>query len=199
MNKVATILAFISGAAIGSLVTWKLIESKYKQIAEEEIESVKEVFSRKTNEKEVEEENHKIEQKEIKIKEKPSLKEYSTILQEQGYFDYSTNTIKYKNNKEVDKEVKKPYVISPDDFGEIDDYDTISLTYYSDGILTDDLDDPIDDVDSIVGIESLSRFGEYEDDSVFVRNDDMHTDYEILLDVRNYSDVVNTYPHSVEE
>ena len=82
-----------------------------------------------------------------------------------------------------------PYIITPDEFGEFDDYETISLTYYADGVLTDDMDEPIEDVDGLVGVDSLSHFGEYEDDSVFVRNDRMKADYEILSDLRNYSDI----------
>ena len=54
-------------------------------------------------------------------------------------------------------------------------------------------------MDEIVGKESLNHFGEYEDDSVFVRNDRLKRDYEILLDQRNYSDVVKTMPHRMEE
>lgn len=57
----------------------------------------------------------------------------------------------------------------------------------------------VDDVEEIVGEESLTHFGEYEDDSVFVRNDRLKCDYEILLDQRNYSDVTKTMPHRVEE
>ena len=38
------LLFFITGAAIGSVVTWKLIEKKYKDIADEEIASVIETF-----------------------------------------------------------------------------------------------------------------------------------------------------------
>ena len=45
--------------------------------------------------------------------------------------------------------------------------------------------------DEIVGLDSLTHFGEYEDDSVFVRNDVMKCDYEILLDHRNYKDVAS--------
>lgn len=40
-----------------------------------------------------------------------------------------------------------------------------------------------------IGDDALGHFGEYEDDSVFVRNDEEQTDYEILLDGRNYHDV----------
>ena len=38
------LLCFVTGAAIGSIVTWKLIEKKYKDLADEEIESVIETF-----------------------------------------------------------------------------------------------------------------------------------------------------------
>ena len=83
----------------------------------------------------------------------------------------------------------EPYVISPEEFDENEDYNTVSLTYYADGVLTDERDNVIVDVDSIVGEDSLNHFGEYEDDSVFVRNDELQTDYEILLDTRNYGDI----------
>lgn len=83
-----------------------------------------------------------------------------------------------------------PYVISPDAFGEFDDYVLISLTYYSDGVLTDEDDEPIDDIEGIVGKDYASHFGEYEEDSVFIRNDRMKCDYEILRDLRKYTDVL---------
>ena len=38
------VLIFAVGAAIGSAVTWKLLKTKYERIAQEEIDSVKEVF-----------------------------------------------------------------------------------------------------------------------------------------------------------
>ena len=41
------ILIFAAGVAIGSAVTWKLIKDKYKKLADEEIASVKEVWSKK--------------------------------------------------------------------------------------------------------------------------------------------------------
>ena len=38
------LLCFVAGASIGSVFTWKLIEKKYKDLADEEIESVIETF-----------------------------------------------------------------------------------------------------------------------------------------------------------
>lgn len=192
-NGVMCALAFTLGGAVGAVVTWKLVKTKYEQIAREEIESVKEVYSRKNSQPEdpVEEfENpENLEQSVVelaaKAKNKPGIMEYADKLKENGYTDYSTPS---NNKKEEVADVKKPRVISPEEFGE-NDYETVSLTYFADGVLTDDMNIPVEDVESTVGMASLDTFGEYEDDSVFVRNDEMQIDYEILLDSRNYSDL----------
>lgn len=195
MNKAGSLFIFVAGAAFGSFVTWKLLKDKYEQIAQDEIDSVKEVFSKKDspdNEESVlaEESEHS---------EKPSIIEYAAKLQENGYTNYSDSENKESVHKEDNNAVEKPYVISPEEFGEFGEYDTVSLTYYADRVLADDNDDVIEDVDDIVGAESLTHFGEYEDDSVFVRNDRLKCDYEILLDQRNFSDVRAGNPHSMEE
>ena len=54
-NKVIGAIGFVAGAAIGSLVTWKIVETKYKRIAEEEIASVNALYSGK---KKVEDEEY---------------------------------------------------------------------------------------------------------------------------------------------
>lgn len=55
-------------------------------------------------------------------------------------------------------------------------------------MLADECGEEVDDVEEIVG-DGLEHFGEYEEDSVFVRNDAKRCDYEILKDLRNFSDV----------
>ena len=85
---------------------------------------------------------------------------------------------------------ERPYVITPEEFDEIDEYNTISLTYFADEVLTDDQMNVVDNIDEIIGLDSLSHFGEYEDDSVFVRNDKLKTDYEILLDTKTYEEIM---------
>ena len=52
MNKKTTILlAFILGAASGSAVTWYSVKKKYEEIAQREIDSVKEVFANREKER----------------------------------------------------------------------------------------------------------------------------------------------------
>lgn len=75
-----------------------------------------------------------------------------------------------------------------------------SLTYFADGILADECGEIVDDVEEIIG-DGLDHFGEYEDDSVFVRNDAKRCDYEILKDLRDFSDFKkkNFPPNNDEE
>ena len=54
-DNFSKVFIFVAGAAIGSVVTLKFLEEKYRRIADEEIESVKETF-KKALEKEVDEE-----------------------------------------------------------------------------------------------------------------------------------------------
>lgn len=196
------VLIFVLGAAAGSLATWKLIEKKYKDIAQEEIDSVKDTFSKmKKNEypdkledypdfeefDDSDDEEPKSEQK-IDRNNKPDIVEYAKILSETGYTNYAERQDKKEKKGVEPVEDERPYVISPDEFGEKDGYENVTLTYYADGVLTDYFDNVISNVDEVVGFDSLDHFGEYEDDVVFVRNEKMETDYEILRDLRDFNE-----------
>lgn len=165
LNKV---LIFATGAAIGSVVTWKLMKTKYEQVEYEE------EYEEETIESEEPVSN------DIQNSHKQDMIVYNKIIKNSGYNDK-------ENEKEVD-DVEKPYVISPDDFAEMDDYNTETLYYYDDGVLTDTQDNVISDVEGTVGKDSLDHFGEYSDDCVYVRNDKRKTDYEILRDESEYHD-----------
>ena len=195
-NRSLFSLGFIIGAASGATVAWYLLKDKYETLAQEEIDSVKEVFARR--EQEMKDETVKRNVAEgIKDSDrtKPDLKEYAEQLKKNGYTRYSDLTA---DDEGVSDKQTKPYVIPPEQFGDDENYDQISLTYYADGVLADENDEVIEDVEDAVGIDSLNHFGEYEDDSVFVRNDARKCDYEILLDQRTYSEVVEDMPHQME-
>lgn len=188
----SNVFIFAVGAAIGSAVTWKFVKTKYERIAQEEIDSVKEVFGRRRDTNIVEDDIEEVTEADDK-------KVVEEIITSAGYVNYSKFDKSEVKNVTNNTNEKKPYVIPPDEFDELDGYEVISLTYYADGVLTDDYNEPIEDVEATVGRDSLTHFGEYEDDSVFVRNDTLMIDYEILADMRNYSDVVKNSPHRAEE
>lgn len=181
LNKV---FIFAAGAVIGSAVTWKITKTKYEQIANEEIESVKERFRNRENAAE-DGASDKEENVDNSLKDR-DLSSYESIINENAYRNYSTPKGSENEIKE-EESVDRPYVIPPEEYDE-NDYETESLTYYADGVLTDMYDNIIEDVEGTVGTDSLTHFGEYEDDSVFVRNDERQIDYEILLDSDKYYD-----------
>ena len=182
-NNVKIFIAFVIGAAAGSFISCKLLDKKYKKFADEEIESVKEMFNRKTQ------------KKDEKVEPQVSSEKYNAVVDACGYKKESES----KGGEEDMAENAKIYVIAPESFGEYG-YETESLTYYSDKVLTYAANNEIiKNVDKVVGRNSLETFGEYEDDSVFVRNENMKKDFEILLDMRKYSDVVSRKPHLVTD
>lgn len=202
MGKATNLIIFVAGAVLGSLVTYKYLKTKYEYIAQEEeidLDSVKEAFSKSNT---VESETEEVPIKNISsLKEKPNLNDvaskYTNILHKLNYTNYSNAEeipvpVPFENEDCV--ELDEPEVIPPDEFGEFEDYDKISLTYYSDYVLADENDDLVEDIENTVGAESLETFGEWEDDSVFVRNDRLKAYFEILLDQRKYSDVLKTKP-----
>ena len=178
-SSIKNLFIFAVGAAIGSAVTWKLVKDKYESLANEEIASAYEHMKHSKNIPLFSDDNSEDSETDSKIT-LDKLREYKAIVDK-----YAAVLVEEEVN-----DVEKPYVIKPEEFGEILEYESISLTYYADGVLADEYDEVIDDIDEIVGEESLTTFGQYEDSAVFVRNDARKTDYEILLDLRNYSDVV---------
>lgn len=198
MNKARGFVMFVLGAAVGSVATWQYTKKKYERIAQEKIDSVKEIFSKRESAAEVEIVTPEPQTAKVgKPEEKPDITEYAARLEREGYTNYSNVSAGEKKEEQEAMEMK-PYVISPEEFGEFEDYERISLSYYADQILADEDDEKVEDVDNVVGLESLTHFGEFEDDSVFVRNDRLKCDYEILLDQRTYSDVIKQRPHQTE-
>lgn len=173
MSKASVFIAFVTGAAAGVVCTHTYFKKKYADISQDEINSVKESLSN-MYEKRATIASEKPDIQEIvaihRRKEKEAAKkEMADILANSGYV--STD------------EPEKIYVISPQEFGEIPEYEKISLMYYADGVVTDDERDIIDDWADLIGPDFMAHFGEYEDDSVFVRNTVLKADYEILKDL----------------
>jgi hypothetical protein len=187
---------FAAGAAIGSAVTYKVVKTKYDRLIDEEIESVKAAFA--GNEVDVAQEKpEEVEgQTQINWEDLEDLDEEEE--EDDDTTDYERLVNKYSKKKGGAEEMaERPYVISPYDYGELDDYHQFELTYYADGTLEDEDYNIVDDVDDLIGQTSLYTFGEYEDDSVFVRNDRLRADFQILKDYRTYEEARGMRPDQV--
>lgn len=183
MNKAFCVFIFSLGAAAGATAAWTFAKVKFERLANENIESVRRAYSRRMereNSSSAETNTKKPAETENSDSQKPDLMSYySNKIHREGYSG---------NDKKVES-VESPYIIPPEAFGELDEYDQISLTYYADGVLADENDEVIENGEEIVGKDALNRLGKDEEDAVFVRNDRLKTDYEVLSDQRDYSDI----------
>lgn len=200
-NAVVGVLSFVSGAAIAAFVTYKIVdkktEEKYDALFQEELASVKEKFTVPRNpikafleEKGDTKVDAILAEKVASPIAKPSLKEtYARTIG--NYKNYSN--VEYEKEKDEDKG-KSIYVVTPEEFASDDDYETEELTLYADGILAD-ADDTILNPDEVVGKGSLDRMGEYEDDTLHVKNEIRKLYYEVLVDERSYEEATGKTPH----
>lgn len=188
-----SVIIFAAGAAVGGLITWKIMESKYRKAVNDEIEVLKDEYNRRLE--------AKITIAKSQFDDKPDLREYAQMVKQYG---------QSVNETEEDYEIEREHsevesaidngarIISPDEFDELDDYESDDFTYYADGILADEYGNIIEeeDVAETVGSDFYKHFGEYSKDAVHVRNEWLKCDYEITRDYRNYYDV---FPDVMEE
>lgn len=121
--------------------------------------------------------------------------EYMELLQKNGY----------SPEPEVELEeppediASHPYVITPHEFGERQGWDTVEYRYFDDGVLADENGDEmtLEEIENTVGKDAVSHFGEYEEDSVYIRNERHRCDYAIYLYEEDYEQFLSTRPQPV--
>lgn len=168
---------FAAGVVAGAVAGAYLVKDKVMADAKQEIEEVREYYKSK---------------KETKKEEKPVEEKQETKVEEkEEYQEITRNYTNYNKIEEAPKQAVNdmPYMINPEDFGEEEGYDTLTLTYFADGVLVDDVDDVIDDPDPVVGLENLKVFEEFNASAIYVRNDIWKTDFEILKDDWEWKDI----------
>ena len=193
-------LYFALGVAVGAGASWYFWKEYHRKRADEEIQSVKEAFASKKAEEE------KSKKKEVQMtadleagpvayeKERQSkLQDYRAMVRESGYRSRTSPKDLLEddpNEPPPGDNVTKPYVIRPEEFDTLDNYDAVCYTYYADGVLVDEDEDPLEipEIATAIGLDFASHFGDYDEDSVHIRNALRHIDYEIVRDLRKYGD-----------
>ena len=187
---VSNLFIFIGGALIGSSITYLVVKNKYDKIIDEEIASVKEtyedVYGERMKTAKLVDETNKAEHPREKNK-----RAYEELVRAYKNDEVTENEDSDEQEGDEDEmtDMVAPYVITPDEFGDTG-YETICLTLYADGVITDDFGDMMsdDDIDTLIGRDCLTHMGEnIEDpDVLYVRNENEEADYEIARDVDNY-------------
>ena len=185
---------FAAGVVAGAVAGVYLVKDKVIADAKQEIEEVREYYKSK---KESKKEETVEEQPAEEVKEE---KEYKTIVENSGYVNYNKPEQVAQHSVLEDE----PYSIDPEEFGDKEEegWDTMTLTYFADGVLTDDTDEVVEQPEVVVGLDNLKIFEEFPDATcVYVRNETWRTDFEILKDDWKWSDLqepqVEKKPHQL--
>lgn len=187
------LLAVVGGIGIGAVGTYfavnKTLKDKYEKERDEEVSELKDLYLSKCR-------------KQDEIKKLTDEKEKMMgVINANGYSKVEVEAPVVEEEPEDDEGPDmdgeapveypdEPYVITPNQFvHEKRYYDKITLLYYEgDGTLISETDDYVEDINSAIGEESLNRFGEWEQDAVYVRNDKLSIDYEVILQHSAYGD-----------
>lgn len=97
----------------------------------------------------------------------------------------------------------KPYVVTLEEYMDVpDEYEDIQLTYYAgDGVLVDDADEVLDDIEAIVGNMNIMMFGASDPDQphiLLIRNPKLKSNIEISESMGKYAHEVLGLQHSDE-
>ena len=209
----------ISGIAIFSIgfISGILATAQYMKKQNKEIEEEVEIESEKMPEGEIPENNDVIERMEEMTEE---FEEYEERIKNEGYYVNEKTTvisesgdIMYDSDRpdppvcRYDEEgyemeeytvmADRPYNIPPEEYEvycEADGtWNSEEYTYYADGYVTDSQGLPVspEDVIRCIGTEFPNWFGTYEDDQIWIRNDELRMDFSVVRDLDNFVDIAD--------
>ena len=198
-----TVIGFLVGLVIGSVLTYHGLKNKVEAEIDEEVKKLKEFYKDQLEKQQAEyfekeeylkskaavaEDKGSVVSKIINLKnvEKFEEKQNDETEDEAGSEEITTSAFEILEDNIIAQD--KPFVIEEDRVGEYISYDLISLIYFSDGVLTDDWEVPVENPDETVGKEYVEYFDTGED-VVYVRNDKLKCDFEITRDLRTYEEV----------
>lgn len=207
-----SLLGLAIGGAVGYLVSKYRLESKYADLASQEIAQAKAYLGSKykdnlpgrptTNIAEaleqvadtptVDEDTLRRVIKGLKYGDPPAAAPAKSV--NKNVFD-GTSEDEEADEVEDDREEPKPYLISVATYNAGEKgYEQVNLTYFAvDDVLVDEAETPIDNVDELVGNDNLDKFGHRSRDPniVYIRNDRISVDYEICRSHGSFAEEVH--------
>lgn len=189
-NLFKNILIFSVGAGLGAFITYRFLKEEYEDLVQEEIESIREVSERRKNK----DDNFSYEASVAIDLATENVERKNNIIYRKLSDDYTPyNKVGSKEGINMSVSESEPCVISVEAFHEGKPYyDKITLFYYeNDDTLSTEEEEILSNVEEIVG-EALLSFGEQsgDPDIVYVRNERLSIDYEIIRLMKSYQETV---------
>lgn len=174
---------FFAGVAVGAAGCYFALRVKFEKQLNEQVDVINQAFDR-----EMEKLGLEI-TKEKKEAEDPvnGGKIFRTEIKKHGY-ETHFKTIKEDSPKMEEMESPKeggsvePYIISAEQFATDGILDKVTLTYYINADLVCEEEEILDNFQNIIGTDFVNHFHDDEEGVVYVRNERLGTDYEVILD-----------------
>lgn len=186
--KYKEMILFAAGLIVGGVGTWLVVRKHYEDLANEEIESVKEYYKQDLTERK--------EHVRRLGKDKAAMADsilYRDTVQKTAYSRMSEEDEDMEIEKEqviepIPDPLPEPYVIAPEQYiAEARDFDKVTVTWYVRNKALVSEDDELIEVETSIGEEALEHFEECGDHLVvYVRNERLEIDYEVILDEDDY-------------
>ena len=181
-----TIVAFILGAAAGVSSSMVYFKTKYEQKADAEIQEIRDLYAKKSETEEKKEDatvtSHQITKADDLHATARRVSEYTKYTPKEdaqneapkdGIHVERVDFAPMKNPNPP-----KPYLIDSSDYGQDDNFDPLCWEWYTDGILANENDEIVDDIQEWIG-DGLKVFAETEDNLFWVRNEKYGVDIEV--------------------
>lgn len=188
-SNLKALISFVLGGSIGATVTYFVFKKREKKIMDE--------VHGYLEHREIKKEDLKQMGKNFQKGFEDGMKSVDPIVPEMTNED-RTNYHKIISNSNYKDPHEHIRVIPPEEAGEDEDFEVIELMYYADGILAYENDQIVKSPGLSVGSDFASHFGEYEDDAVYIRNDELGMEYAILRSEKTYREVIKDKPYLLD-
>lgn len=193
------IVGALAGATASHFVTKKMLWQDLELYVQDQVEDVKQYYKMLRKEEEF-----SSPEKVQAANYQDMIEEYTNSREEPYEEDiasdetedeevYSEEDIQ-EPTEQVIRHSNIPYVITIDEYmQDREEFDKNVVTYFEgDDVLCDDREAVIPDVENIIGNDALTNFGVDSNDSniVYIRNEKLTSDFEVVRDPRSYSEVV---------
>lgn len=201
-NLIVTIASTLVGTALGAtggyLFAKKKLAAHYANLADQEVEEVKQTLAKRYKEGGFETPADAAKTLNVEVIEEVVIE----VDEDQAEFEQLIIDNQYVETVEAEEIVTvtnpdEPYIIAHDEWIEgHDEHDKTVLYYYEgDDILAGEDGMTIEDTDTTVGPDALVSFGQRSKDHkiVYIRNERLAVDFEIHKDERTYTEAVLGY------
>ena len=200
MKEVIVKIAIFSfGVGLGVAGSWRYFDQKYQKLADEEIESVKAMLSKKSTDIKYEHTGEPIAKVEKVTMDDNSLTAEATLinsysssvdLETKNYSEFYAPK-KVEEAQTLSPKEDEPFDISVEEYEEDTEFQKVTLNLYlEDGVLCYEESEDVAEESDTVGTENLDDFSRTSFSTAYFRNPKEGIDYEVIKVDGSYKELI---------